>query len=84
MEFDIFASRDERGALQLPIEVIPDVPSRLEAVRGIVRVYSGNGQAISLERLNLLRDQTEARCPVANMMLASGCHLDISWVDGNT
>ena len=88
MEFEnVKAFRDERGALQLPISMSPDVPSRLQAIQGTVKVYLDTkrmrtDQDFTLlnEKLDLLKEQTETRCPVANMMEASGCRLDLEWI----
>ena len=84
LEFvNIIAIRDERGALQLPIVDTPQVPSRLQKVEGLVKVYldpKRNPNGISEEELSLLKEQTEIRCPIANMMIASGCDLDIKWI----
>jgi uncharacterized OsmC-like protein len=84
LEFDnIQGFRDERGALQLPIKTTPDVPSRLQRITGTIRVFlkeRNDGSAIlSPTELELLKEQTEARCPVANMITASGCCIDINW-----
>ena len=38
---------------------------------------------VSEEELTLLAKQTEARCPVANMMYASSCDMDIKWINGS-
>ena len=84
MEFDIQAVRDEQGALSLPIDQDPPVPSRLQRISGTVRVYAAKQQAISDLSLRILKEQTEQRCPVANMMIASGCDVDVDWIDGNT
>ncbi|KAL3941911.1 MAG: hypothetical protein SGBAC_003803 [Bacillariaceae sp.] len=85
MEFDsIEGFRDERGALELPIEATPDVPSRLQRITGTIRVYERKGNPISVEQMELLKEQTEIRCPVANMMIASGCAIDVEWVDGGS
>ncbi|CAJ1958902.1 unnamed protein product [Cylindrotheca closterium] len=84
MEFDnIEAFRDERGALQLPIDTTPEIPSRIQRITGTIRVYERRGNPISTEQMELLKEQTEIRCPVANMMLASGCAIDVEWVDGS-
>jgi uncharacterized OsmC-like protein len=39
---------------------------------------------ISKEQLLVLKEQTELRCPVANMMIASGCVMDVEWVIGSS
>jgi putative redox protein len=83
MEFSLTATRDERGALQLPIEMDPPVPSRLQHVSGTIRVFAAKGAIIPIEQMRLLREQTEQRCPVANMMLASGCAMKVEWIDGS-
>jgi putative redox protein len=83
IEFDLRAARDERGSLTLPIDSPPGVPSRLRAVTGTVRVHAARNIPISDRDLALLREQTELRCPVANMMIASGCEMDVRWVDGS-
>jgi putative redox protein len=83
MEFSLTATRDERGALQLPIDIDPPVPSRLQQVSGTIRVFAAKGARIPNEQMTLLREQTEQRCPVANMMLASGCAMKVEWIDGS-
>jgi putative redox protein len=83
MEFSLTATRDERGALQLPIDIDPPVPSRLQQVSGTVRVFAAKGAIIPNEQMRLLREQTEQRCPVANMMIASGCAMKVEWIDGS-
>ena len=83
IEFDIQAHRDARGALQQPIEETPDIPARLQCVSGTATVFFKGSTSVSPEQLHLLGEQTEARCPVANMMLASGCTMDIKWENGS-
>jgi uncharacterized OsmC-like protein len=78
-EWEISAVRDERGALQLPINEDPPVPSRLQQIVGQVIVYRQGGLRISKEELKLLKHQTEIRCPIANMIAASGCEMEIDW-----
>jgi hypothetical protein len=38
IDFDVHAERDQRGALTMPIDKLPDVPSRLLAVRGTATI----------------------------------------------
>jgi uncharacterized OsmC-like protein len=85
LEFDVTAYRDERGALDLPISRRPSIPARLQSVEGTVTVYLKNkNEQLSSEEIHLLAEQTEARCPVANMMAASGCKMLIQWkVEGS-
>mmetsp|Transcript_8807 Transcript_8807/g.17759 ORF Transcript_8807/g.17759 Transcript_8807/m.17759 type:complete len:219 (-) Transcript_8807:580-1236(-) len=83
IDFDVEAHRDNRGAVELPIDKIPEVPARLQRVSGTVEVYFKKGHEVSQEQLNLLAEQTEARCPVANMMHSSGCHMDLKWKIGS-
>lgn len=85
LEFtNIQGHRDERGALSLPISQDPPVPSRLFRIEGTIVVYRKGGQAITESEMKLLCEQTELRCPVANMIMASGCQLNVEWVDGST
>ena len=85
LEFvNIEAFRDERGALTLPIEETPEAPSRLHRITGSIHVFLKRNKALSPEQLELLKEQTEIRCPVANMMMASGCDIDVEWFDGST
>jgi putative redox protein len=83
IEFDLEGFRDERGALELPIEKFPSIPARLECVSGSVTVHFKKGNTPSEVQLSILKEQTEVRCPVANMMHASGCKMNIEWVVGN-
>jgi uncharacterized OsmC-like protein len=81
----IEAVRDERGALALPIEQTPSIPSRLRRISGRIRVFTrAKTQQLSKEQLELLREQTEIRCPIANMILASGCAMEVEWVDASS
>ena len=80
---NIRAFRDERGALQLPINDIPEVPSRLNRITGTIKVSSSKGDPLSTEQIQLLQQQTEIRCPVANMMIASGCSIDVKWINAS-
>lgn len=85
LEFeDIQGFRDERGALQLPIgKKLPEVPSRLQRITGTIRVIvkatSDRNGVASIDEIELLKQQTEARCPVANMITTSGCSIDVHW-----
>jgi len=90
MKFRIEAERDERGALALPL---PDpataaatqapVPSRLQRVWGTVTVHHDCAEPIGPDQMRLLKDQTELRCPVANMMHLSGIEMDVDWIDAS-
>ena len=90
---DIQAWRDERGATSLPFEDSLSLPpARIQQVTGTCKIYCNikdnrtrKLKNISLlpSELKLIQEQTELRCPVANMMIASGCKLDIDWIDGN-
>ena len=83
MEFHLQAFRDERGALTLPIHIDPAVPSMVQRIEGTVVVHATNSQAISQDSMQVLKEQTELRCPVASMMVASGCKMDIEWMDAS-
>lgn len=80
IDFDIQAERDERGALTMPIHETPVIPARLKRIHGTIHVFAKS--TLSQEQLATLTTQTEARCPVASMVIASGCNLDVKWIDG--
>jgi uncharacterized OsmC-like protein len=76
IDFDVHASRDQRGATTLPIaEETPLPPSRLERIWGTATLVT----SASPEELNLLATEVKRRCPVANMVILSGCQLDIEF-----
>ena len=77
--YDVTAFRDERGALELPIDEVPSVPPRLQMISGTVAVEFETGVEVTDEQLEILAEQTEARCPVANMIRASGCIINVNW-----
>lgn len=78
MDFDIRAIRDEQGALSLPIEATPEVPSRIQEITGTIRIFTP--RPIPENEFQILREQTEARCPIANMIISSGCNMNVQWV----
>lgn len=90
MEFDIVGTRDDHGALDnVPISSkseFPKVPARVTSVDGSITVFASDrkGEAVKIgnDLLKLLEQHTEQRCPVANMILASGCTINITWKDG--
>ena len=81
IEFDINGNRDERGALHLPMYTEPPVPARLEHVWGTATVYDTNA---SQEQISALGAEVHRRCPIANMILLSGCRLEIDWKIANS
>jgi len=78
VHFDLRATRDERGAIALPIDKQPPVSSRLLRVEGTAIVHLSRG-AESRARVEALGRRVEERCPVADMLRASGCELDVRW-----
>ena len=86
---NIQAYRDERGALQLPITETPEIPSRINRITGTIKVTTtsrnnnnnNDDEVLSEDQMQLLKEQTEIRCPVANMMIASGCSIDVEWMN---
>ena len=96
IQFDnIQGYRDERGALQLPLtrnledDSSASIPSRLQRVTGTIYVFAKTSRrdteyvSLSNDQLDILKHQTETRCPVANMMITSGCVIDVEWLDGS-
>ena len=81
IEFEINGNRDERGALHLPMYTEPPEPARLEHVWGSATVYDTNA---SQEQISALGAEVHRRCPIANMIILSGCRLDIDWKIANS
>jgi hypothetical protein len=81
ISFELEAVRNERGALSLPLaKPIPAV-SHLQRIHGTARVVSSNlGVLITDEEVAELGRQVEQRCPIASMVVYSGCELDVKWV----
>ena len=120
---NIVAHRDERGALQLPIQERPRIPSQVFSITGTIRVYfkttrpasfsttitpvvsddggkdsapdphgenkqSSSSTAVSSSSSLLLtekefevfQEQVEVRCPIANMIITSGCKINVDWI----
>ena len=77
MEFDnIEAVRDERGALQLPIEETPEIPSRLQKISGTIRVFERRGGHISDEQMEVLKEMVGN--PKTRMLLVSSLFLQMA------
>ena len=68
----------DRGATSLPIIEPPPVSARMQRVTGTAVVHLSRG-AGTPERVDQLRRLVEARCPVANTLVAAGCELGVQW-----
>lgn len=82
LEFvNVKATRDERGALALPVDQPPPISSRIHTITGTIVIWP----SLSSDKdLDWLKEQTELRCPIANMLVASGCHMNVQWVNGGS
>eukprot|EP00434_Breviolum_minutum_P003761 symbB.v1.2.003311.t1/scaffold182.1/size414077/24 len=76
IEFEIQAERDEWGSLAPPIQEPPLEPSRLQRIWGTAHVYSD----ASADEIAAVAEAVKKRCPVASMVIESGCELDVRWV----
>ena len=76
MTFDLEASRNEMGALALPIDKDPTVPAALSHIVGVCYV---DAPGITDQELEMFGKQTTIRCPVANMIQSSGTVLKIHY-----
>ena len=76
---DVVAERDERGALSLPITEPAPVTAGLLCVQATVRVTPPKESACTLADVQMLGRIVEARCPVAAVLRASGCTLNVAW-----
>ena len=77
IEFELHATRDQRGALAMPLHaaVLP-APARLARIVGTATVHGTGATQAELERLG---EEVHRRCPVANMVALSGCELLVQW-----
>lgn len=78
IEFNLSAWRDEWGSMAMPVDKDPGVVSRLQRIEGTATVYGD----IDWHKLEQLAALVKARCPVASMVVASGCELDVAWRHG--
>lgn len=76
IDFEVEGVRDQAGALHLPIQETPAVASRLQRIYGTAKVHTEATQ----EQVDELEEQVKRRCPIANMVVLSGCELDIKWM----
>ena len=75
IEFELEASRDPQGAAHLPVDAPAPAVSRLTRIWGVAHV-SIDADDATIEKIGRI---VHERCPVANMVVASGCALDIEW-----
>ncbi|EGR32422.1 hypothetical protein IMG5_083570 [Ichthyophthirius multifiliis] len=75
IDFNIEAERDENGAKYLPIEEDAPVFSRLQQIQGEAIVHGD----IDEETIIKIGKIVEKRCPIANMIIQSGCILNVQW-----
>ena len=72
--------RDFRGAAHVPVTEPAPAVSRLQRIEGTATVSSADPTIDVAELQRVVHE----RCPVANMISASGCVLDISWAVAET
>eukprot|EP00931_Biecheleriopsis_adriatica_P109236 TRINITY_DN83509_c0_g1_i1.p1 TRINITY_DN83509_c0_g1~~TRINITY_DN83509_c0_g1_i1.p1 ORF type:complete len:188 (-),score=27.61 TRINITY_DN83509_c0_g1_i1:182-745(-) len=78
IEFDIHAERDEWGSMAPPIRQSPQQVSRLQRIWGTATVFTDASESEVAE----IAAAVKQRCPVANMVIASGCQLEVQWQKG--
>lgn len=79
VEFDYRAVRDSRGSMHLPLDAEKPVTAQLQRISGTATVHLKPGASETAERVEELRRHVEQRCPVATMVHASGCAVDVQW-----
>jgi putative redox protein len=79
IEFSYEADRDAAASTSLPLSaaLAPGRSPALRRVLGTARVFAGRDESAS--RVAELRSHVESRCPVAVMLRASGCTLEVRW-----
>ena len=78
VDFEVEAVRDVRGAAHVPVDAEAPAPARLQRIVGEARVTSAD-PAVDDAVVARLAAIVHARCPVADMIAASGCALDVAW-----
>ena len=76
IDFELEASRDPQGAAHLPVDAPAPAVSRLTRIWGVANVTIDDADDATIEKIGRI---VHERCPVANMVVASGCALDIEW-----
>ncbi|KAL4481558.1 hypothetical protein ABPG74_007647 [Tetrahymena malaccensis] len=74
-KFDIKAERDDRGLNDLPMTEDSPISSGLQRIWGTVYVDT-DGTDEQLQQMNQI---LKKRCPVARMIVDSGCKLEVEW-----
>ena len=68
------------------LDGFPTVPARLTRIKGSITIFAKNrkGEPIQIgtRTMDVLEKHTEWRCPVANMIISSGCLMNVEWIDG--
>ena len=76
IDFDVSASRDQRGAIGMPIDQETSLPpSRLGRIWGTATLHT----SALLEEVAMIAAEIKRRCPIANMVMLSGCKLEIEF-----
>jgi len=82
IDFQYEAERDPRGATALPLGAPLPAPAQLLAVKGVAQVKLGEGDGDVDARRAAVQElgaAVQARCPVAQTLLAAGVRLDVKW-----
>eukprot|EP00520_Triparma_pacifica_P010810 CAMPEP_0118645974 /NCGR_PEP_ID=MMETSP0785-20121206/7794_1 /TAXON_ID=91992 /ORGANISM="Bolidomonas pacifica, Strain CCMP 1866" /LENGTH=208 /DNA_ID=CAMNT_0006537907 /DNA_START=323 /DNA_END=945 /DNA_ORIENTATION=+ len=84
LEMDVKAHRDNRGVMKKPThELVEDfgIDAMLQRVTGVVTIFvsplTEDIDSIDVSKFGVV---VEDRCPVANMIVKSGCVMDVEWV----
>ena len=78
IDFALDAVRDVRGSAHIPVEEPAPAPNRLQEITGVARVTTDDPN-VDEELLVRLGNVVHERCPIANMVSASGCALHVEW-----
>lgn len=82
IDFQYEAERDPRGATALPLGAPLPAPAQLLLVKGVAQVKLGEGDGDVDARRAAVQElgaAVQARCPVAQTLLAAGVRLDVKW-----
>ena len=86
IDFQYEAERDPRGATALPLGAPLPAPAQLLRVQGVAQVTLGGAGGAGAGSVDARRAAVQelgaavqARCPVAQTLLAAGVRLDVKW-----
>jgi len=82
INFELHAERDARGSMHTPVTEVAPVTSQLTSITGSAKclVSSKSRRGSTQQEIHELGTIVHNRCPIATMVVNSGCTLEIDWI----